>query len=110
GYVEAVASERVQSQINTGEPIDLEDLVEGVDETRIAEIVRLSREHDVYVVPTQYLWQNIYATAYPEPFLQQPEMRYVSEVQKNACRQQGGGGTQGTPEARRAFFDLRYRI
>jgi hypothetical protein len=110
GYVQAVASDDVVSQINTGQDISLEELVSGVDESKIAEVVRLSLDHDVYVVPTMYLWENLYGTADPEPFLNLPEMQYVSQAQKDAWRRQASGGPRGTPEALEAFFGLRNRI
>jgi imidazolonepropionase-like amidohydrolase len=110
GYVQAVASDDVVAQINTGQPISLEGLVEGVDESKIGEIVALTVERDVYVVPTMYLWANLYGTTDAEPFLQQPEMRYVSEAQKDAWRNQSAGGPSGSPEVVRAFLDVRNRI
>jgi imidazolonepropionase-like amidohydrolase len=110
GYVEAVAADEVVSQINTGQPISLGGLVGGADDARIAEVVRLTVAEDVYVVPTMYLWENLYGTTDPEPFLALPEMRYVSEGQRDAWRRQSGGGPAGTPEEVRAFLDLRLRI
>lgn len=109
GYVQAVASDDVQEQINAGD-IDLEGLVRGVDQERIDEMVALTLEHDAHVVPTMYLWENLYSGADPDAFLSLPEMRYVSQAQRDAWRNQGSGGPQGSPEALRAFFDLRNRI
>ncbi|MEX2466515.1 MAG: amidohydrolase family protein [Gemmatimonadota bacterium] len=110
GYVQAIASDDVVEQINTGQPIDLAGLVQGADVERIPEIVALTLEHDTYVVPTMYLWENLYGGSDPEPFLRLPEMRYVSEAQKEAWRRQGSAGPRGSPEALQAFFDLRNRI
>ncbi|MDZ7780504.1 MAG: amidohydrolase family protein [Gemmatimonadota bacterium] len=110
GYVQAVAPEGVVSQVGAG-TIDLEGLVGAeVDATRIEELVELTREHDTYVVPTLYLWENLYGTTDPEPFLELPEMRYVSEAQRDAWRQQASGGPRGSPQAVRAFVELRNRI
>ena len=109
GYVTAVASEGVQAQVSTG-AISLGGLVEGAEEARIQEIVRQSLEADVYVVPTQYLWESLYAGRDPDEYLGLPEMVYVSSGQREAWRQQGSGGPQGTPEELEAFFDLRDRI
>jgi imidazolonepropionase-like amidohydrolase len=110
GYVRAVAPPGVVSQINAGE-IDLGGLLEQeVDPRRIDEIVRLTVDEDVYVVPTMYLWENLYGTTDPEPFLSQPEMRYVSPAQREAWRRQAAGGPLGTPEELEAFFTLRKRI
>ncbi len=110
GYVQAVASDDVVAQVNTGQPISLERLVEGVDEGKIDEIVSLTVEHDVYVVPTMYLWENLYGTEDPEPFLSQPEMVYVSAQQRDAWRRQAAGSPRGSAEAVRAFLDVRDRI
>lgn len=110
GYVQAVASDDVVAQVNAGQPISLQGLVNGVDEAKIGEIIRLSVENDVYVVPTMYLWENLYGTEDPEPFLQQPEMRYVSQAQRDAWRNQASGGPAGPAEVVRTFFDLRNRI
>ena len=110
GYVQAVASDDVVSQVNTGQAISLEGLVSGVDEAKIDDIIQLSLEHDVYVVPTMYLWENLYGTVDPEPFLSLPEMQYVSQAQKDGWRRQGSRGARGTPEVLEAFFGLRKRI
>jgi imidazolonepropionase-like amidohydrolase len=110
GYVQTVAPAGVVSQINSGAPIDLDGLLEGVDESRIDDIVALTVEHGTYVVPTMYLWQNLYGTTDAEPFLALPEMRYVSQAQKDAWRRQASPGPLGSPEAVRAFVDLRNRI
>jgi hypothetical protein len=109
GYVQAVAPPGVVSQINAGQ-ISLEGLVAGVDPARIDEIVALTIEHDAYVVPTMYLWANLYGVTDPEPFLGQPEMRYVSQAQRDAWRRQSAQGPRGTPEGVAAFLELRNRI
>ncbi|NNF12714.1 MAG: amidohydrolase family protein [Gemmatimonadetes bacterium] len=110
GYVQAVASDDVVAQVNTGQPISLERLVEGVDEERIAEIVNLTIEHDVYVVPTMYLWENLYGAEDPEPFLSQPEMVYVSAQQREAWRRQAAGSPRGSAAGVAAFLEVRDRI
>ena len=110
GYVQAIASDDVVSQVNAGSPISLDGLVRGVDEAKLDEIVALSAEHDVYVVPTMYLWENLYGAESPEPFLAQPEMRYVSEGQRAAWARQAAPGPRGTPEVVDAFLELRKRI
>ena len=107
GYVQAVASDDVVAQINTGQPVSLEGLVNGVDDARIDEIVQLTIEHDVFVVPTMYLWENLYGTTDPEPFLSQPEMRYVSAGQREAWRRQAEGSPRGEPEVVEAFLSVR---
>lgn len=110
GYVEAVASDEVVSQINTGQAISLGGLVNGVDEAKIAEIVQLTLDEDVYVIPTMYLWENLYGVTDPDPFLSLPEMQYVSDGQRQAWRRQAAPGARGGPDEVEAFFALRKRI
>lgn len=110
GYVQAVASDDVVAQINTGRPISLEGLVNGVDESKIDSIVQLTVDHDAYVVPTMYLWANLYGATDPEPFLSQPEMRYVSRAQRDAWRLQSEGSPRGEPDVVAAFLGVRNRI
>ena len=110
GYVQAVASDDVVSQVNTGQAVSLEGLVNGVDEDKIEEMVRLSLEHGVYVVPTMYLWENLYGATSPEPFLAQPEMKYVSQAQRDGWRRQAAPGPRGAPDVVEAFLAIRNRI
>lgn len=111
GYVQAVAPEGTVAQVGGGE-MNLAPLADGdgVDEAHIDEIVRLTVEHDVYVVPTMYLWENLYRDVDPDDFLALPEMRYVSPEQRAAWREQAAGGPRGSPEAVETFVDLRMRI
>jgi imidazolonepropionase-like amidohydrolase len=109
GFVAAVAPAGVTSQINAGQ-IQLGGLLRGVDQRRIADIVQLTVDEGVFVVPTMYLWENLYGTADAEPFLAQPEMRYVSAAQRDAWRRQAAGGPLGTPEELEAFFSLRKQL
>ena len=51
GYIQAIASDDVQAQVSVG-PISLGGLARGVDEEKLEEIVHMTIEHDVYVVPT----------------------------------------------------------
>ena len=109
GYVQAIASDDVVSQVNAGET-SLGGLVNGVDEQKLEQIVQLSLDHDVYVVPTMYLWENLYGAPDVDAVLSQPEMKYVSQGQRDGWRRQAAGGPRGTPTEVRAFFDLRNRI
>ena len=109
GYVQAIASDDVVSQVNAGQT-SLGGLVNGVDEEKLEQIVQLSLEHDVYVVPTMYLWENLYGAPDVAAILSQPEMQYVSQGQRDAWRRQAAGGPRGTPAELEAFFALRKRI
>ncbi len=112
GYVKAVAQDEIVSQVNSGRPIDVEGLDRRPDayDADIDRIVALTIEHDAYVVPTMYLWENLYGDLDPETFLRLPEMQYVSTAQRDAWRRQARTRPTISPEARTAFFALRKRI
>ena len=109
GYVQAIASDDVQAQVSVGQ-VSLGGLARGVDEARLEEIIRLTIEHDVYVVPTMYLWENLYGAPDTDQILQQPEMKYVSPQTREGWRRRGSGGGQSDPEGVAAFFQLRKRV
>lgn len=108
GYVQAVAPDGVQAQAGAG-PIRLGGLANGVDEDGFEAIIRLTIDHDVYVVPTMYLWENLYGTPDPGEMLLQPEMRFVSTGTREGWRRRAGGG-RGTPEEVERYLQLRKRI
>ena len=109
GYVQAIASDNVQAQVNAG-TISLGGLVEGVDEGKLAEIVQLTIDNDVYVVPTMYLWENLYGFPDADAILSQPEMKYVSQSQRDAWRRQSEGNARGGEEEVAAYLALRKQV
>ena len=108
GYIQAIASDDVQAQVSVGR-ISLGGLARGVDDAKLEEIIRLTIDHDVYVVPTMYLWENLYGAPDPDEMLRQPEMRYVSPRTREGWRRRAGGG-QGSPEEVKVYLDLRKRV
>ena len=109
GYVQAIASDNVQAQVSVGN-ISLGGLASGVDEAKLDQIIGMTIEHDVYVVPTMYLWGNLYGAPDPDAMLRQPEMRYVSPQTRDGWRQRAAGGGRGAPEEVELYLDLRKRI
>ena len=105
GYVQAIASDDVQAQVNAG-TISLGGLARGVDDARLAEIVQLTIDHDVYVVPTMYLWENLYGAPDADRILQQPEMKYVSPRTREGWRMRAGSGREGAD----VYLALRKRV
>ena len=105
GYIQAIASDDVQAQVNAG-TISLGGLARGVDDARLAEIVQLTIDHDVYVVPTMYLWENLYGAPDADAILQQSEMRYVSPATREGWRRRAGPGREGAD----VYLALRMRV
>ena len=108
GYIQAIASDDVQAQVSVGQ-ISLGGLARGVDDAKLEDIIRLTIDHDVYVVPTMYLWENLYGAPDPDQMLRQPEMRYVSAQTREGWRRRAGGG-QGSPEEVEVYLALRKRV
>jgi len=53
-------------------------LVDYVDETKIPEAARMTREAGVWVVPTQMLFDGMWGVETPEELAARPELRYIS--------------------------------
>ena len=109
GYIQAVASDDVQAQVSAG-PISLGGLARGFDEAKLDEIIAMTIEHDVYVVPTQYLWRNLYGAPNADAMLMQPEMRYVSPETRDGWRRRAEGGGRGPADEVALYLALRDRI
>lgn len=93
GYLEA-----------TGSP------AEGWDDARLRELAAMTAETGRYVVPTQYLWANLFGYRSADDALSDPEMRYVSPQQRQAWRNQAQGRQPLPGEQLEAFMDARDRM
>jgi imidazolonepropionase-like amidohydrolase len=93
GYLEGSASDAfIAQQEAAGFPIQVSPaLLRNLDEGKMRELAELSLETGVFVVPTQYLWENLYMQVDAEEILTRPDMAYVSEQQRNAWRNQNSG-------------------
>jgi imidazolonepropionase-like amidohydrolase len=87
---------------------------EGVlDEAALAELVELSRAAGVWVVPTQVLWETLYATADFDSLKGLPELRYVPADQVRqwiSIHEQRLTEIEGDPATRRRWTAARLRI
>lgn len=100
GYLEAAAG-------GTANPIAI---VQNLDENRMRELARRTAEAGAYVVPTMYLWENLYSKPDADRVLALPEMRYVSPAQREGWRSQNAGGPDLPPEVVADFLDARKRM
>jgi imidazolonepropionase-like amidohydrolase len=95
GFLEASVSEAVQARSEAGVQVPMEEVLASIDDASIRATVARAKESGVWVVPTSYLWENLYAPVNIDAALAQPEMKYVSQQQRNAWRnQKNNSGSQ----------------
>lgn len=100
GYLEGASG-------GSGDPATI---LQNLDEERMRALARRTAEAGAYVVPTMYLWENLFSKPDADAVLAQPEMRYVSEAQRNAWRNQNAGGPDLPPAVVDGFLDARKRM
>jgi hypothetical protein len=94
----------------------LGDVIDAVDPAKFPALARLAREHNVWNVPTMYLWENFYNDRTAEELATLPEMAYVSPQQVNAWVNQKRGraladeNQRMTPERRARYLALRRQM
>lgn len=110
GFVQAVASEPVRRRLAAGEDVALGEIVASATEARMREVARMTRDARAAVVPTAFLWENLYGASDPDEMLSLPEMRYVSPQQRQAWRRQAAGRPSLPADVIEAHNELRRDI
>jgi imidazolonepropionase-like amidohydrolase len=88
---------------------DLAELYRATDPTKLDELIRQISETGTWLVPTQYLWDNLNGIVDPDTMLALPEFRYISPEQREAYRNsaisraENPAITQASTEAHRAM-------
>jgi len=113
GYLEAAVRD---SAIYNAPGTTLGTVIDAIDPAKFAGLARLSRERNVWNVPTMYLWENFYNERTPEQLAALPEMAYVSGQQVTAWmnqkrnRAQADAAQEMTPARRARYLDLRRQM
>ena len=95
GYMEAAVPPDVQARIaHPTEVISYGEILASIDNRRIPELVRATVQAGIYNTPTMYLWENLFGEVNIDSVLTLPEMKYVSQQQRQAWRNQKGGRLQ----------------
>ncbi len=112
GYLEAAV--RDSSVYTSGG--QLGDVIDAIDPAKFPALAQMAREHDVWNVPTMYLWENFYNDRTAEELAALPEMEYVSQQQVQAWMNQKRGRSLAdenqrmTPERRARYLELRRQM
>jgi imidazolonepropionase-like amidohydrolase len=105
GYVEALARNPLQSQF-----FGL-NLVNEVDESRIASLVAETKAAGTWMVPTQILMESLLNEEKTDTMLKWPEMKYVPEqTLKNWVEQKNGFTSKVSRADRETFLALRRKV
>ena len=84
-----------------------------IDDARLADVVRRSREAGAWIVPTMALWEVLYTTASLDSLRAYPELRYTPPNQVQAwvnAFQQRRGSLQFDMAASRRVIDARIKV
>lgn len=89
GYLEAAVPPAVQARIaHPTDVITWGEILASLDNSRIPELVRATLQAGIYNCPTMYLWENLWTEVNIDSMLALPEMKYVSQQQRQAWRNQ----------------------
>lgn len=113
GYLEAAVRD---SAIFSTSGATLGDIIDLIDPELFTALAELSRDLQVWNVPTMYLWENFYNDRTPEELAALPEMKYVHPNQVNSWMTQkrnralADRNQQMTPERRTRYLALRRQM
>ena len=77
GYLEGAVPDSIRRGMETG-AVPFGVMVRSVDDGRLKELARRTREAGVWNVPTAYLWESFFSAEPPEEMAKRPEMKYAS--------------------------------
>jgi hypothetical protein len=109
GYLEQVVSDPVKARLDAGEAASLGEMLESAVGRKMRAIAAHTRASDTWVIPTLYLWENLYRPLNVDSMLATEEMRYVSPGLRRAWASQKRGGTRESPEVAELLADVRRR-
>lgn len=115
GYLEGAMPDSMRQGMQAGS-VTFGAAVRTVDDARIRDLARRTREAGVWNVPTAYLWESFYSSENPDDMARRSEMRYASPQQvtawgnqkRNRMRQDAENGV--TEADSRVYLAARRRI
>ena len=117
GYIEGAVSDALKRRImSPTEQVPFSEWMAGVTDAKISELARRTRDAGVWVVPTMFLWESLFASFAPESAATRPEMKYAPKQWVanwiNQKRNSAQGNTQQgiTPELAQQLLAHRRRL
>jgi imidazolonepropionase-like amidohydrolase len=78
GYIEGAVADPLKRRImSPTEQVPFAEWMAGVTDDKINELARRTRDAGVWVVPTMFLWESLYASFAPETAATRAEMKYA---------------------------------
>jgi hypothetical protein len=78
GYIEGAVADPLKRRImSPTEQVPFSEWMAGVTDEKINELARRTRDAGVWVVPTMFLWESLFASFAPESAATRPEMKYA---------------------------------
>ena len=77
GYLEQVVSDPVKARLDAGRFVPLREMLVSAVGRKMRAIAAHTRASDTWVIPTLYLWENLYQPLNVDSMLALEEMRYV---------------------------------
>ena len=115
GYLEGALPDSIRRGMETG-TVPFGVAVRSVDDAKLRDLARRTREAGVWNVPTAYLWESFFSAEAPEEMAKRPEMKYASPQAVTAWSNQKRNRIQQdaqnnvTPADAQAYLAARRRI
>jgi len=78
GYIEGAVADPLKRRImSPSEQVPFSEWMAGVTDEKIDELARRTRDAGVWVVPTMFLWESLFASFAPESAATRQEMKYA---------------------------------
>jgi imidazolonepropionase-like amidohydrolase len=117
GYIEGAVADPLKRRImSPTEQVPFSEWMAGVTDAKIGELARRTRDAGVWVVPTMFLWESLFASFAPESAATRPEMKYAPKQWVtnwiNQKRNSAQGNTQQgiTPELAQQLLGYRRKL
>ena len=110
GYLPEVVSDPVRSRLEQGRSVPLREMLESAVGRKMRAMAAHTRASDTWVIPTLYLWENLYRPLDVDSMLALEEMRYVPLPLRRAWAGQELGSSGEDPETAELLVDVRRRI
>jgi imidazolonepropionase-like amidohydrolase len=117
GYIEGAVAEPLKRRImSPTEQVPFTEWMAGVTDARLGELARRTRDAGVWVVPTMFLWESLFASFAPETAAMRPEMKYAPKQwvtgwinqKRNATQRNAQQGI--TPELAQQLLGFRRKL